>query len=253
MQTGVWRELDEEFDAWANLRQIATLWWRDDDAIDDGERLVQLLRAADTCPISLAVVSGHATARLAKRMATIPKAAVLQHGWSHASYAQPPNFSEYPGDRRVDDVRGELREGRSRLLALFDHLALPVFVPPFDSFDDKFLSQLAEAGLRGISRMGPRATRALPDGFVEANVHIPLHDWHKGCFRGEEATLGALLRHLRARRRCQVDLVEPVGILTHHLVQDDRSYEFMTRLLAETNSRPGVRWLSGQEVFGYDH
>jgi hypothetical protein len=154
MQSDAWRQLVVELDAWADLRQIATLWWRDDDAVDDGERLVQLLRVADTCPISLAVIPAHATARLAKRLGMIPKAAVLQHGWSHANHARPPKFSEYPGHRSVADVRGEFLEGRSRLLALFDQLVLPVFVPPFHSFDNRFLPQLAEAGLEGISRVG---------------------------------------------------------------------------------------------------
>jgi hypothetical protein len=92
--------------------------------------------------------------------------------------------------------------------------------------------------------MGP-----LADGIREANVHISLHHWRKGGFRGEESALAALLRNLRLRRLGQVDREEPTGFLTHHLIQDENSYAFIARLLAETGSHPGVRWLSGREVF----
>ena len=55
--------------------------------------------------------------------------------------------------------------------------------------------------------------------------------------------------HLRARRFLEVDAEEPTGILTHHLVQDERTNDFLRRLVTVTSAHPATRWLDATEVF----
>lgn len=249
MQAKVWRELADEFDAWAHTGEVPTLWWRDDDAVEDSVQLQRLLQVAGACPISLAVIPAQVTAQLAECTAMIPNLAVLQHGWSHANHAATPPPSEYPGNRVMAAVRAELAEGRRRLMALFGNRVFPVFVPPFHGFANRFLPLLPETGLSVISRIGPRARQRFPDGLTEANVHVALRNWSGNCFCGAEAVLAPVLQHLRRRRLGQVDRKEPTGIVSHHLVEDEGAYEFMARLMSESGSTPGARWLSGPELF----
>jgi hypothetical protein len=75
-------------------------------------------------------------------------------------------------------------------------------------------------------------------------------DWRAGgVFRGEQRTLSALVGHLRARRRGEVDAAEPTGLLTHHRCHDDGTWAFLHRLLYYTRARTAVRWLHAARVF----
>ena len=58
-----------------------------------------------------------------------------------------------------------------------------------------------------------------------------------------------IIDHLEGRRRGQYDVSEPTGVLTHHLVQDARSYVFMTKLAVTVSEHPAASWLDGRDVF----
>src|SRR6202035_2886852 len=106
-----------------------------------------------------------------------------------------------PATRPRPEVASELAAGRARLSDLFGTRAQPVLVPPWNRFDDSFLGLLARCGLTGISRTRPRSTSPRPPGVIEANIHVDLVAWkgNRG-FVGEDAALGGLVQHLRARR-----------------------------------------------------
>jgi hypothetical protein len=46
-----------------------------------------------------------------------------------------------------------------------------------------------------------------------------------------------------------IDREEVTGILTHHLVQDRASYDFITKLFAITDNHDAARWLNGADIF----
>jgi hypothetical protein len=245
-----WFDLVHELDLWADRGEIATLWWRDDDAVRPSPRLDRLLAFTKQVPISLAVIPAAAEASLADRLAGSPNVTVLQHGWRHANHAAPFGYSEYPAGRTEREVKAELVAGRSRLSALFGARALPVFVPPFHGFDTRFFPALAAGQIVGLSRLGPRLTAHPFTGVAEANVHVSLFDWRIRRFGGASAALASILSHLRARRRGEVDHTEPTGLLTHHLVQDSASYEFLERIVLLGCVHPATRWVDGYEIFG---
>ncbi len=242
-----WPDLVVELDRWEEAGHVAPLWWRDDDAVAPSAPLDRLLALAGETPLALAVIPADAQRGLAESLAFFPRITVLHHGWCHANraadYPGAGKKSEYPAERHPVDIADELDEGRRRLVALFGPRALPVFVPPWNRFADRFVPLLLEAGLTCLSRMAPRRGPPLPAGVVELDVHVDVVDWHgtRG-FVGAGAALGRLLAELRVRRLGAVDPASAVGILTHHLVMDAATEDFMAELAALVNSHPAARW-----------
>src|SRR6516165_4761512 len=254
--TAGWSNLVSEFDQWGEAGRVATLWWRDDDAVTASCRLDRLLSIAGDVPISLAVIPALADPRLAAWIAHTPRSRqatrlfVLQHGWCHTNHVVDGKKNEFPSVRSCRTVEYDLTAGRARLAALFGTRVLPVLVPPWNRFASCFLPLLPACGLGAISRVKPRRTPWPASGIAEVNIHIDLVAWgERRGFIGEEAALGGLVGHLRARRLAEVDAREPTGILTHHLVQDEATDAFLRRLVAITKGHPATRWLDAAEVF----
>jgi hypothetical protein len=251
-----WPDLMAEFDRWEEAGKVATLWWRDDDAVAPTARLDRLLSIAAGVPVSLAVIPAAVQQELAQWLAdhlrSAPKAsvAVLQHGWRHLNHTGVGKKSEFPPGRPKPEVASELAAGRSRLSDLFGTRAKPVLVPPWNRFDDSLLGLLGVCGLAGISRARPRSASPRASGVIEVNVHVDLVAWKEGRgFVGEDAALGGLVQHLRARRLRAVCADEPTGILTHHLVQDEATDVFLDRLIGVSAAHPAVVWLDAGEIF----
>jgi hypothetical protein len=251
-----WLDLLAEFDRWEEAGKVATLWWRDDDAVAPTARLCRLLSIAPALPVSLAVVPIAAERGLAEWLDHCPRpppnagVAVLQHGWQHLNHVRVGKKSEFPAERASAEVAIELAAGRERLSALFGTRALSVLVPPWNRFDDSLLGLLAGCGLTAISRMQP-GSAARPISYVnEVNVHVDLVAWRSTRgFVGEETALRGLVEHLGARRLRTMCAEEPTGILTHHLIQDEATEAFLCRLIAVSTAHPAVRWLDGAEIF----
>ncbi len=254
--TARWSDLVDELDRWGEAGRVATLWWRDDDAAKANDRLERLLSLAEDVPISLAVIPAAVDTEFAELLAHPSRSArgarvgILQHGWCHTNHAGDGRKSEFPPGRSREAVISELTAGRARLTGLFGARALAVLAPPWNRFDLSFLPLLGDCGLTAISRVKPRRAACPAPGLAEVNVHVDLVSWasNRG-FIGEEAALGGIVGHLRARRFVEVDAVEPTGILTHHLVQDERTEAFLRRFVAVTRRHPATRWLDAANVF----
>jgi hypothetical protein len=251
-----WPDLAVELDRWQEVGKVATLWWRDDDAVSPTARLHRLLSIASGVPVSLAVIPAAAEQELAEWFFNYPRSApnapvaVLQHGWRHLNHAGRGKKSEFPAGRPSAEVISDLAAGRARLERLFGTGALPVFVPPWNRFDDAFLVLLGGCGLAGISRARRRSSARATSDIVEVNIHVDLVAWTGGGgFIGVEAALGSLVAHLRARRLGEACADEPTGILTHHLVQDEAADAFLDRLIGVSTAHPAVRWLDAREIF----
>lgn len=250
-----WSDLVDELDRWRAAERVATLWWRDDDAVAPSPLLDRLLEIARDVPIALAVIPAEVEPELGTWLsrsspsARRPRLGVLQHGWRHSNHSVGGKKSEFPASRASEDVRFDLAGGRARLTHLFGSRALPILVPPWNRFDDSHLPLLAGCGIRAISRMYERSGVSSTPGVTEVNVHVDLVAWggDRG-FIGEKAALSAIVGHLRARRLgCARD--EPTGILTHHLVQDEAADAFLQQLVAITGGHPAACWLDGFEIF----
>jgi hypothetical protein len=245
-----WAELTEELDSWAKADRLAEFWWRDDDAIADTEALDDLLRCAGPTPVALAVIPAIAEASLADKLRRNSTVTVLQHGWRHHNHALHGPNSEYPMGRGQNDVAEEFVQGRRRLGELFCAQYIPVFAPPWHGFDDAYLPTLREAGLLAISRKGVRSSAGVA-GLRVVNVHcVPIQWSDPPSFGTDEEYLLTLLGHLQGKRTGRYDPDEPTGVLTHHLVQNSRSYAFMTKLSKVIYLHPAAKWLDARSVFG---
>jgi hypothetical protein len=251
-----WPDLMAEFDRWEEAGKVATLWWRDDDAVAPTARLGRLLSIASGVPVSLAVIPADAEQGLAQWLThylrSAPKAsvAVLQHGWRHLNHSGFGKKSEFTAERPTSEMASELAAGRARLSDLFGARAQPVLVPPWNRFDGSLLGLLARCGLTGISRARARSGSLRALGIIEVNIHVDLVAWKEGRgFIGEDAALGGLVEHLRARRLRAACADEPTGILTHHLVQDQATDAFLDQLITVSVAHPAVLWLDASEIF----
>jgi hypothetical protein len=245
-----WPDLAVELDRWEEAGMVARLWWRDDDAVAPTRQLDRLLALAGDTPLALAVIPANAVGGLARALDFLPQVTVLHHGWCHADraadYPGAGRKSEYPPERHPVDVADELDEGRQRLRALFGPRALPVFVPPWNRFAERFVPLLVEAGLTTLSQMSPR-TGEPAAGMAVRDVHVDVVAWRADRgFIGEGPALGRFIAELRDRRAASNQ--SAIGILTHHLVMDGATADFMGTLGDVVVAHPAARWVDVREL-----
>ncbi|MFM9844374.1 MAG: polysaccharide deacetylase family protein [Dongiaceae bacterium] len=248
-----WRDLEIELEQWRRAGREVTLWWRDDDAVTATPELERLLGVARQpggapVPLCLAVIPRQADKSLAKLTEGRQQLAILQHGFSHTNHAPDgESKAELGAHRPAAAILGELMQGRDLLRALFPATLLAVLVPPWNRIAPAVRSGLPATGFTFVSTYGPRAR-----GDRQAvNTHADIIDWHHGRgFVGGDAALALIAGHLAARREGRADPDEPTGILTHHLVQDEAGWNFLTELVYRLSRQAGVRWLAGTAIFG---
>lgn len=252
----VWEVLTRELDLWAEAGKTATLWWRDDDAADHTDALDRLLdlRCALDVPLALAVIPAAVTPALRARLVEEPDVSVLQHGYSHKNFADAgARKIELDDSRPAAYVIGDLATGAQALEGFSGHL--PVLVPPWNRIAPHLVPFLPELGFRGLSTLGPRARPSPVAGLRASNVHADLIDWRgartgqPGGFLGAAHVLGDVVGHLAARRTDAADADEATGIMSHHLVMDAASLDFMAGFVERTRSHSAVEWLSATQVF----
>ncbi len=247
-----WQSLSVELDRWTEAGRLATLWWRDDDACAVTPALERLLQLRDVAriPLGLAVIPYRARPALAERLRACRDVAVLQHGYAHCNHApRSAKKAELGAHRSVAVMCDELARGQARLATLFRGAALPFLVPPWNRISDALVDELPAMGITGLSAYEPRRHAQPVVGLHQCNCHVDLIDWHgTRAYAGDEAVIGALVGHLRARREERVDSGEPTGVLSHHLIHDQGCWQFLRALCELTRRHGAVRWLDAGEA-----
>jgi hypothetical protein len=250
-RTSIWAPLEAELDAWAAAGRIARFWWRDDDAIEPTPALERLLALAGPTPLALAVIPDRATGSLARRLSNAGQVTVLQHGIAHANHAPPlAKKAELGPTRSATSLVSALATARRRLEALFGRHFLPVLVPPWNRIAAELVPLLTEAGFVGLSTAGPRRRAEAAPGLPQVNTHIDPIDWH-GTRRSRPAAelVMETVRHLRLRRLDPTADTEPLGLLTHHLLDDDATERFAAQLATLVRQHPAATWVSARELW----
>jgi hypothetical protein len=240
-----WSDLTTELDQWADGERVATLWWRDDDAVAQTAALRRALNISQRhhVPIHLSVIPACMSADLGDAFGGEPRISVLQHGYAHAQ-------GELYWRRPLERVLMELVQGREILDNALRNCFLPVLVPPWNLIRDEFIPLVAQAGFRALSADGQRTARFVTSGVETLNIHSGPLAWEgtNARFAGMNRPLRSLIEHLRARRTGSVDPDEPTGFCTHHLKNDEASWDFLERLLAKTSAHRAARWINLTEV-----
>ncbi len=224
------------------------LWLRDDDAVAPSPALDRLLdlTGAASVPLTLAVIpapwdTAPTGPDLAHRLDDAPWVTVAVHGWSHHNHAPDGVKKQELGPHRpIAEIRAQLRAGLSHLQALHGGRVRPWLVPPWNRIAAELLPLLAQDGFTAISTFGPE--RAVP-GLSVLNTHLDIIDWHGGrTGRPHEAMwrdLAVLAQSGQAH----------AGILTHHLVHDSSSWDFLADLFALSVDH-GAEWRGMETLLG---
>lgn len=248
-----WNELSAELDRWADAGQVATFWWRDDDAVEPTaalNRLLELRREAGI-PLSIAVIPAAAKPAL-KELLSEQDIDVLQHGYAHKNHrGSSTKKAELGEERALWDIASELADGRGRMFDIFGEDGwVGALVPPWNRIDGPVIALLPGLGFHGLSTFKARTGTEPVPGLTAVNTHIDIVDWNGDRdFAGDATTLGAAVSHLAARREGRADREEATGLLTHHLAHDDGCWGFIRRFLDATASHPAARWVSARTLF----
>ena len=249
-----WRALGDELDAWAATGRIVDLWWRDDDATDTTAPLARLIDLVGTAevPLCLAVIPAQATTALAVSIGDAPVGVVaVPHGYTHRNHApRGQRKSEFPPQRARTEMIAELERAWSLTAERFGARALPVLVPPWNRIADDLLPGLPAAGFRGISAIAS-SKRVPPDvaGLRRRDAHVDIIDWRGSRrFIGEAAALEKILGRLATVRK-SAGVAPPLGLLTHHLMNDVAAWAFLGKFAALTRGHGSVHWPSVAKIF----
>ncbi|GGF32255.1 polysaccharide deacetylase [Aliidongia dinghuensis] len=259
--TSIWARLEAELDAWAAAGHTARFWWRDDDATEPTAALDRLLALAGTVPLALAVIPDRSTGQLARRLGNAGNVTVLQHGIAHLNLAPPgAKKAELGTARTATMLANALGTARRRLEALFGPQFRPVLVPPWNRIADDLLPLLPLAGFVGLSTAGPRRTIEAAPGLRQVNTHIDPVDWHgtRRC-RPVADLVDETVRALAERRLALAEDRsaeeplredgEPIGLLTHHLLDDAGTERFTADLAAMIRQHPSAAWTGVREIW----
>ncbi|HJQ55312.1 MAG TPA: polysaccharide deacetylase family protein [Vineibacter sp.] len=251
-----WADLDAELARWVDSGRITEVWWRDDDAVAATPALERLLKARRTHDVGLglAVIPASIRPSLPQRLRDeASDVVVLQHGYAHQNHAPPGEKKiELGAHRPAPTVIGELGTGQMALAQAFGDRFLPALVPPWNRIAPGLVPALPDIGYRALSAFGLR-TRVEPvRGLRQVNTHLDPIDWRGHCgFVGVDAALADLVHQLRLRRLAATApaTVEPIGLLTHHLVHDDDVWTFLDHLWNRLRAHPGVRIVAPTQIF----
>ena len=240
-----WRVLERELDAWAAAGLLAPFWWRDDDAVAPSPALDRLLQAADGAPLTIAVIPEAMMPGLADRLHGEESVSMIQHGIRHADHAAPGQKRiELGGTAPVETLTAGLTAGRARLAAAFGDQFLPVLAPPWNRIAPALLPHLPGCGFCALSGFGPRRSREAVPGLKLLNTHADPIDWRARRCRPVEDVAAGLAAQLAAQRHGTADAGEPVGLLTHHLLDDPEAESLVTALVSLISSHASARWVS---------
>jgi len=225
--------LRRALDARAARGHPATLWLRDDDAVEPTpalERLFDLARAG--VPVTVAAIPEGTGEALAGAVAAVPQVVVAQHGWSHANHAGSGEKKQELGVHRPTEVvMEEVERGFAHLSALHGPRFVPLMVPPWNRIAPQVAAALPGTGFRALSVYGPARPGPLP----QINTQVDLIDWH-GTRGGRDVEVLELEIMIAMENGA-------VGILTHHLVHDAVAWRFLDALVGATMGHPGCLWV----------
>ncbi|MGV8988017.1 MAG: polysaccharide deacetylase family protein [Cypionkella sp.] len=230
-----WSPVLTEQALWRAEGLVLPVWWRDDDAVEPTAELETLIALSDAVglPVHLAVVPKFATAGLAARVAEAGCLIPVVHGWAHHNHAPSgAKKAEFGADRTAEPALNDASYGLSRLTNLFGGDLRMMFVPPWNRVSADLMPGLAGLGFDTVSTFGPRKTSSTVPGLQQINTHLDPINWHGGRGLVAPDALVRLLAGLLADRRLgRADNDEPLGLLTHHLVQDGEIWDFTRQAL----------------------
>ena len=244
-----WTLVEAELARWRADGQAARLWLRDDDAVAVTPGLKRLARFTRNAGIHavIAVIPAGAGPDLADFVALQPHWRVAVHGLAHVNHApRAEKKAELGAHRPLDQVLADIEAGCGRLHTLFAGKLAPVLVPPWNRIDKAVEAELPRLGFEVLCAYGPEPAEEIT-GLRHLNTHLDIIDWRGS--RGGLAHNVLIARLAEALTDARKAGGRPLGILTHHLVHDNRAWEFLEALAEFTRGRSDIRWWPPAEAW----
>lgn len=250
-----WQDLENELMLWQNANQTLSFWWRDDDAEKNTPALSKLLALSEAfqIPLALATIPLGADESLANAINVVnqrhtqPLITILQHGYSHKNYANKDQKKQELGNHRSSEtIISELTLGKVKLSALFSDSFVNIQVPPWNRIDDSIIEKIAmNKQFDAISRHGVVDS---PRVMKEINIHIDILNFKdKTCFLGTDKVISQILKHLQFRRKNNYR-PEATGLMSHHLVHDNATWDFLQQFFALTQTFGNIVWIDSKTL-----
>ena len=270
MTSRSWKDVRHELDRWASHGLQARFWVRDDDACEESAPLKRLHEFATRYDITigLAIIPSKVHPNLPKFLTDEGRRFhPMCHGWQHINHAPAGRkWSEFSDGR---PAAAAISDAQSAFNAFRKYFAGcdAVFVPPFCQISSAVIKALPAIGFAGVSA-GPRWVERklsnLPSLTIRVptirtllrspiprlDVHIDPIDWRRRTAHTAEATADAVVRSLRLRRMGFLASDAPVGLVTHHLVHDERIWAACNEALDVLRNHPAVEFLHAGQFFG---
>ncbi|WP_299828348.1 polysaccharide deacetylase family protein [uncultured Roseobacter sp.] len=230
-----WSPLRAELALWRAENRVLPIWWRDDDAVDTTPALDELSQLATDLdmPVHLAVIPAFAQQALAECVTQQPLLVPTVHGWAHENRA-PEGQKKAEFGQVHADTSEQLAHGLSHLRDLFGERLVPALVAPWNRLHPDVLPLLVQSSYKAVSTFTPRVNQYPVPGLLQVNTHIDPINW-RGTrdLVSTDNIIAQTVQHLEARRQGTEDATEPLGYLTHHLVQTPDIWSFSRVFLSE--------------------
>ena len=247
-----WRRLRATLADLRVANKRVAVWLRDDDAIAMTDQLRAFLERLTRLriPAALAVIPARLSPDFEAALAPFADVDLLVHGWAHVNHAEVgAKSSEFPINRADEESACDLREGLARVSALAPRRSRPIFVPPWNRAAPNLPTILPALGYRGASGSHRGRLPLTQDAFLVRNIHWDPIAWRAGGGLLDEAFLLDRMTELLASELDASEPLEPIGVLTHHLIHDGWVDRFLDELLATLSESGVVRFLDAAEVF----
>ncbi len=215
----------------------ATLFFRDDDAGWEDERLYRLLdvTTAFGVPVALAAIPAAIGVGLAASLRALLAArnetlSVHQHGFTHVNHEPSGRRCEFGVSRLRDQQRSDLIGGRQRLEDALGCALPPIFTPPWNRCTRDTAECLVELGFGVLSR----DISAEPFGLAPLYELPVCLDWSgpRGARMGATHWGESIARAIASRKT--------VGLMLHHAMMTADDRHMLRELLHLVTERPNV-------------
>jgi len=220
----------------------ATIFFRDDDAGWDDERLGLLIDCFEAAglPLDLAVIpavlsDSLAATLLLRRATSRARLGLHQHGWAHTNHEVVGRKCEFGTARPLTALQEDLQHGQQMLHAAFGHALDPIFTPPWNRCTPDLGRPLLDLGYTVLSRDATAPRLGLTE-LRECPVTVDWSARRRGVKRSPVEVAAALAMALASDH--------PAGVLFHHAVMDDEARAMAGQLLRLLARHPSARCVS---------
>ena len=148
---------------------------------------------------------------------------VHQHGWRHVNHEATGRKCEFGPSRRYAEQRHNILAGQRLLKTTFGKRFFPSFTPPWNRCNGTTFQVIDELGFQVLSKdRGDCPTTGYR--FREISTTIDIFHWKGGAtLKPADTILTALIE--------QLDNVDPIGLLLHHKVMDEKAFSLVDDLI----------------------